>query len=99
MTWCLIKLLRATSESHVWAPVQIPRVPLLTQPPANAPGSAAEDGPQKMVLQPWTHVGDSEKVSGSRLQPGPAVVIIAIWGANQSLSLSLYIYRQTNKSF
>lgn len=82
MTWCLIKLLRATSESHVWAPVQIPRVPLLTQPPANAPGSAAEDGPQKMVLQ-----------------PGPAVVIIAIWGANQSLSLSLYIYRQTNKSF
>ena len=47
--------------------------------PAKALGKAVEDGP---ILAPATHVGDSDGVPYSWLQPGPVLVVAAMWGMN-----------------
>lgn len=66
-----------TTPSYYMGASSSPGYSILIQFPANANGKAVEDDPN--VLAPMTHLGDSDGVQGSQLQPGP-VRLLQLFG-------------------
>lgn len=76
MQWIKSQLKYSTSHCRA---ISSPSYFTLIQLPTNASWEAAEDG----LSSPTIHVGDSNEILSYQLQPGLALVIVGIWGANQ----------------